>query len=689
MSYTSADIRNIAIIGHNGTGKTTLFEHMLLAGGAVSKAESIDSGKTVSDYTDEEISRQISMYLSHGSFEFNGKVVNLFDTPGTSDFIGEVISAFRASDSALMIADGRDGVQIETIKLWRRLNERNIPRIVFVNKYDRERASFQTVYSDLKEKFEATFVPVVIPMGEGPEFKGVISLIENKAYTVSGAAESTGEIPEEYASLVEELRLELIESAAEGSDELMEKYFEEGTLEIEDIRKGIQLGLQENKIVPVLGGCSEQGSGMQALLSFLANNAPSPLSSTETSVDAQGNEKNAPIDASAAPSVFVYKTSIDQFSGKLSYFKVVTGTVNSDTELVNLTVGKKEKISKLHKSLGKKLVEVKELTAGDVGVITKTASVSTNDTLASQDTSDRYIPLKLPQPIYSLTVSADDKKSEDKMNEALNRIVEQDLTFQINFNTETKENVISGMGELHINSILSKVQEKQKITINTKTPKVAYRETIQKSSGAEYAHKKQSGGHGQYGKVVITISPLPRGEQFSFENIIKGGAISKGYMPGIEKGLIEAMEEGYLAGYPLVDIGVQVVDGKEHSVDSSEMSFKLAAKGALKAALKDAGTALLEPIMKLQVFIEGTYLGDILSDLSGKRGRVLGQEDLGGGITMVEAEVPQAEMLRYAIDLKSLTSGTGSFEMEFDHYEPITGKIAEDVIRAAKEAEEE
>lgn len=689
MSYTSADIRNIAIIGHNGTGKTTLFEQMMLAGGAVSKAESIDSGKTVSDYTDEEISRQISMYMSHGSFDFNGKFVNLFDTPGTADFIGEVISAFRASDSALMIADGRDGVQIETIKLWRRLNERNIPRIVFINKYDRERASFQTVYSDLKEKFEATFVPVVIPMGEGPEFKGVISLMENKAYTVSGAAESAGEIPEEYTSMVEELRLELIESAAEGSDDLMEKYFEEGTLEIDDIRKGIQLGLQENKIVPVLGGCSEQGSGMQALLNFLANNAPSPLSSTETSVDAEGNEKSIAIDASASPSAFVYKTSIDQFSGKLSYFKVVTGTVTSDTEFINLTMGKKEKISKLHKSLGKKLVEVKELTAGDVGVITKTASVSTNDTLACLDTSEKYIPLKLPQPIFSLTISADDKKSEDKMNEALNRIVEQDLTFQINFNTETKENVISGMGELHINSILNKVQEKQKITINTKTPKIPYRETIQKSSGAEYAHKKQSGGHGQYGKVVITIAPLPRGEQFSFENNIKGGAISKGYMPGIEKGLIEAMEEGYLAGYPLVDIGVQVVDGKEHSVDSSEMSFKLAAKGALKAALKDAGTALLEPIMKLQVFIEGTYLGDILSDLSGKRGRVLGQEDLGGGITMVEAEVPQAEMLRYAIDLKSLTSGTGSFEMEFDHYEPITGKIAEDVIRAAKEAEEE
>ena len=686
MSFTSADIRNIAVIGHNGTGKTTLFEQLMLSGGVISKAETVDSGKTVSDYTDEEISRQISMYMSHGSFSYKDKTLNFFDTPGTSDFIGEVISAFRASESALLIVDGRDGVQIETIKLWRRMAERNLPRLIFINKYDKERASFQAVFDDLKEKFETTFVPVVIPMGEGPEFKGIINLIENKAYPVDSA--KPVDIPEAFQDTVEELRLELIEAVAEGEDELMEKYFEEGTLDIEDIRRGLLAGFQDNKIVPVLGRAAELNSGNISLLNFIANNAPSPAGKKESAV--KGEEETLEIDISfdADPAVFVYKTSIDQFSGKLSYFKVVTDKVDTDTELVNLTVDKKEKISKLYKSVGKKLIEVKELIAGDVGVITKTASVSTNDTLSVQDKGWKFAPLKLPQPIFSLTVAAGDKKSEDKMNDALHRIVEQDLTFQIQFNSETKENVISGMGELHINSILDKIQEKQKITIHTKTPKVAYRETIQKTSGAEYTHKKQSGGHGQYGRVVIDIKPLPRGEQFSFENVIKGGAISKGYMPGIEKGLIEAMEEGYLAGYPLVDIGVQVVDGKEHPVDSSEMSFKLAAKGALKAALAKASVVLLEPIMRLHVFIEGTYLGDILSDLSSKRGRVFGQEDLGGGIMMVDAEVPQSEMLRYAIDLKSLTSGTGSFEMEFDHYEAITGKIADDVIQAAKETEE-
>ncbi len=690
MSVTSADIRNVAIIGHNGTGKTTLFEHVLARGGLIPKAEPVSSGKTVSDYTDEEASRQISMYMSHGSVSRSGKELNFFDAPGTADFIGEVICAFRASESALMIIDARDGVQIETIKLWRRMDDRNLPRIVFINKYDRDRASFDHAFGDLKDKFETTFVPIMIPMGEGPEYTGVINLIENKAYLADPDKheEKEIEIPDAYKERVEEYRLQLIESAAEGADELMEKYFEEMTLDVDDIRKGLLLGLAKNAIVPVLGGCAEFGSGIDSLLNFIVNNAPSPLSRSEKAKDQNGEAIDVAVSQDGSTSALVYKTFIDQFSGKLSFFKVITGTMTADLDLINKTADKKERMSKIYKAVGKRLVEVKELIAGDVGVVTKTASVSTNDTLGVQEVTWLFEPLQLPQPIFSLAIAAGDKKSEDKMNESLHRIMEQDLTFQIKYNPETRENVISGMGELHINMILDKIQDKQKITVETKVPKVAYRETISKDSGAEYTHKKQSGGHGQYGRVVIEISPLERGEQFSFENVIKGGAISKGYMPGIEKGLVEAMEEGYLAGYPLVDIGVRVVDGKEHTVDSSEMSFKLAAKGALKASLAKAGTVLLEPIMRLHVFIEGQYLGDILSDLSSKRGRVFGQEDLGGGLVMVDAEVPQAEMLRYAIDLKSITSGTGSFEMEFDHYEKITGKIADDVIKASQEETE-
>ncbi|MCK5155323.1 MAG: elongation factor G [Spirochaetales bacterium] len=683
MSLTSAEIRNIAIVGHNGTGKTTLLEHILSNSGAISRSETVDSGKTVSDYTDEEIEKGISIHSSLACVDWNNKMMNFIDTPGTSDFVGEVVSSFRASESAIMVLDARAGVQIETIKLWRRLNTRNMPRIVFINKMDIDRADFQASFSDLESRFNKPCVPVSIPIGSGGSFKGIINLIENKAYLVSET--KAAEIPADMTDSVEEYRLAVIEAAAEGDDSLMEKYFEEGTLSSDDIRLGLISGLRENRIVPVLCGSAERDNGIVSLLNFLSIAAPSPSLVIEKASGSDGNEISVPVDAKGSVSAFSFKTSIDQFSGKLSFIKVITGTVTSDTELQNPALGKKEKPGKLYKTLGKKLIEVKELIAGDIGIISKSTNLHTNNTLCSPDIQYIFSTLALPHPIHALTISAVDKKSEDKMNAALHKVTEEDLTFQVNFNKETKENVVSGMGELHINMILERIKEKQKIQIVTKAPKIAYRETITKSSNAEYTHKKQSGGHGQYGRVVININPLKRGEYFSFDNAIKGGAISKGYMQGIEKGLHEAMSEGFLAAYPLVDIGVSIVDGKEHPVDSSEMAFKLAAKGALKTAMEKANVVLLEPIMKLEVFIEDQYLGDILSDLSGKRGRVLGQEDIGGGLTLVQARVPQGEMLKYAIDLKSITSGTGSFELEFDHYEAATGKVADDVIKKVKE----
>ncbi len=687
MSLTSADIRNVAIIGHNGTGKTSLLEHILLNSGVIARAETVDSGKTVSDYTDEEIEKGISIHASVAGFEWKNTVMNFIDTPGTADFVGEVVSAFRASESALMIIDGRAGVQIETIKLWRRLNNRNMPRMVFMNKMDRDRADFLATFNDLGERFKMTFVPVSIPIGSGEEYRGIINLIENRAYLVNENSDS--DIPADMADTVEEYRLTLIESAAEGDDDLMEKYFEEGTLNPDEIRQGLIAGLSDNKIVPVLCGSAEQDNGIVSLLNFISVAAPSPAVAEETIITEGGEETSIKFnsDESASPSLFSFKTTIDQFSGKLSFVKVVTGKITADTELQNPDIGKKEKLGKLYRTVGKKLNEVKELIAGEIGVIAKSSNLGTNSTMCSPDSSFTFTKLNLPHPIHALAIAAADKKSEDKMNEALHRITEEDLTFQVNFNAETKENVVSGMGELHINMILDRIQEKQKISIITKPPRIAYRETITKTANAEYTHKKQSGGHGQYGRVIIDIKPLARGEQFTFENAIKGGSISKGYMPGIEKGLLEAMGEGFLAGYPLVDIGVTVIDGKEHPVDSSEMAFKLAAKGALKAALTKSNVVLLEPIMKLEVFIEDQYLGDIMSDLSGKRGRVQGQEDMGGGLTLVQAEVPQGEMLKYAIDLKSITSGTGSFEMEFDHYEIATGKVVDDIIRQAQAEE--
>ena len=690
MSVETKDLRNLAVIGHNGTGKTNLIEQMLYYAGVISRAETVESGKTTSDYTEEEIQRKMSVHTTLSSIDWEGKRINILDTPGTGDFIGEAISAFRATEAALMVVDGREGAQIETIKLWRRLDERNKPRAIFINKMDKERASFRHVIDSLVEEFNAHFVPVVMALGEAEEFRGVINLIENQAYEYhENGKETPMPIPEKYAAVVEDFRARLIENAAEGTDELIEKYFENGTLEPDDIRHGLAVGMRENRVIPVFCGATDKGAGITSLLNFIKNNFPWPLGIKEYIIGHEGEETTLEIDPAKPFSAYCFKTSIDQFSGKMSFLKIVTGVLTADTDIYNNEIGRKAKPGKIYRAIGKKLIETDSLAAGDIGIITKCDIAYTNATfVAGPEFKRRFRPLKLPQPIYQLAISAEDKKSEDKMNDALHRIAEEDLTFQMSYNEETKESIIGGMGELHISMILDKIRDKQKITIKTRTPKIAYRETITKPSGlAEYTHKKQSGGHGQYGRVVLEISPIERGKYYEFNNAVKGGAISKGYVPGIEKGIHEAMEEGYLAGYPLVDIGITLVDGKEHPVDSSEMAFKLAAKGAMQEALGKAGVVLLEPFMKLEVFVDQEYLGAILSDLSSKRGRVLGQEEK-GHVVSVRAEVPMAELRSYATDLKSMTSGTGSFELEFDHYEQLNGKLADDVIAESKRNKE-
>jgi elongation factor G len=685
MSYTTDLIKNVSIAGHGGTGKTTLFEHLLFAGGVIPRAETVESGKTTGDSTPEEIERKISIHTALAHIERGGKKINIFDTPGSSDFTGDVILSFRASEFALLTVDSRAGVQIETIKLWRNLEGRQKPRGLFITKMDDERADFNRILDDIKSKLKADPVPVTLPMGAGAGFKGVVDVLNEKAWFVQadGSPEKEGPIPDEYREISASARERLIEAAADGDDTLMEHYIDKGSLDAGEMHRGLIEALADHKFVPVFAGVALKNSGLMPFLDFIADIGPDPRTASDQALGAGGAEQEIPIDPEKPFSALVIKTVYDQFSGKLSWVKVISGKLAADSEAFNVSENKKERIGKLYTCQGKKLEELRELSAGDVGIITKSASLKTNDTLSAGDDGLGFVHLRMPEPVHSVAVNAVQKKDDDKLGEFLLRATEEDKTFRYHFNTETKETVISGMGELHVNIILDKIKQNQKIEVETHIPRVAYRETITKKSSAEYTHKKQTGGHGQYGKVVLDIGPLGRGDGYKFENKIFGGAVPKNYIPGVEKGIAEGMARGTMAGYPVVDVEVSIVDGKYHPVDSSELSFKLASRNAFREAMKQANPTLLEPVMNLTVFVEEKYLGDVMSDLSGKRGRILGQ-DATGGIGEIRAQVPQAELLRYSIDLRSITSGTGSFSVDFDHYAPISGKIADDVIKAAE-----
>jgi len=684
VSHSTDKIRNIAIAGHGQTGKTTLFEHLLFAGGAIQRAETLESGKTTSDYSPEEIERKISIHAAMGHVDRSGTKINIFDTPGSSDFTGDVILSFRAAEFALLMVDGKSGVQIETVKLWRSLDNSGKPRGVFISKLDNDQADFNKTLADIKEKFKIDAVPITLPMGAGGGFKGVIDVLHEKAYTMQGeAVEKEEAVPAEFKDAVSAAREKLIEAAAEGDDSLMEKYIENGALSPDEMKVGLIKALAENKYVPAFAGAPLKNAGVLPLLDFIADAAPNPRTAKDASVDGEGKQTPVAIDSEKPLSALVIRTNYDQFSGKLSWLKIITGKLSADSEVHNVSENKKERIGKLYTCLGKKIEEVKELSAGDIGIITKAATLKTNDTVSAAD-CPLFAPLSLPEPVHSVAVNAIAKKDEDKLGEFLVRATEEDKTFRFHYNTETKESVISGMGELQINIILDKIKANQKIEVETRVPRIAYRETITKKAGAEFTHKKQTGGHGQYGKVVLEVAPLTRGEGYQFVNAIFGGAIPKNYIPGVEKGLVEGMAHGSMAHYPVVDVEVKLTDGKYHPVDSNELSFKLAARNAFREAMKLANPTLLEPVMNLTVFIEEKYLGDVMSDLSGKRGKILGQ-DSAGGIAEVRAEVPMSELLRYSIDLRSITSGTGSFNVDFSHYAPISGRIADEVVKARAE----
>lgn len=685
MEFETKNIRNVAVAGHSQTGKTTLLEQLLLAGGVIDKAAAVESGKTISSSSPEEALRRISIYACLTHLERKGCLLNIWDTPGASDFTGEVISAFRSSESALLLVDSRTGAQVETVKLWRDLDRRSKPRMVFLNRADDARGNVMAAVQDLHDKFNVEICQVTIPMGSGPAYKGVIDVLHGKAYfkDASGREGAGVDVPAEYADAYKTARNVMMGSAAEGDDDLLVKFIDEGELTDEEIMTGLKAAFAANKVVPCFCGDSLHGSGLVPLLDFIVDACPSPLESLERAVTADGTETAVKIQADGAFGALVVKTAGDQFSGKLSYLKLISGSLAADSSVFNVNGGKAEKIGKLYRTQGKKLEEIKKANAGDICIVAKIGA-ATGDTLAAEATALPYKPLRRPEPVYSLAISCAEKKSEMKVNEELAKVGESDRTVTFQYNAETRQNVLSGMGELQLQIILDRIHADTGIEIQTSVPRVAYRETVQRKEIAEYTHKKQTGGHGQYAKVQLSVEAQGRGAGYKFTNAVFGGAIPKNYIPGVEKGVKQAMENGVLAGYPVVDISVTVLDGKHHPVDSSDLAFQIAARTALSEAMRKAGPLLLEPVMNLSVWAETKYIGDIMSDLSSRRGRILGQEAIGSGIEEIRAQVPQSELLRYAIDLRSITSSTGSFETSFDHYDPVSGKLADKIVEESK-----
>ena len=695
--YKTGQIRNVAIIGHGGTGKSTLLESMLFVGGKIDKMGNADAGSLVSDFDEDEKEKKISIKSSMGFVEFEDVKINIIDTPGTADFIGDQRSAMQVVEAAILVVDSVDGVQIETEKAWRYLTENNIPRIIFVNKMDKERASYEKVLENLKGSLGVNVATLCLPNGEGDKFTAIADTFEMKLYTPKsdGKDVTVGEIPSELKELAELERMNLIELAAEGSDELIEKFLGGEELTNDEIIFGITAQLKNAKLTPVICGSSQKIIGIKNLIRVIKNFVSAP----DTERIFKGfdqihpeNEVEVGGDPNGSLAAVVWKTAIDQYAGRFNYVKVLAGQISPETEIFNSTKNIKERATKLFAMVGNKQNDMPRIVAGDIGVLVKLDKTTTLDTLCDPKSAAIVLPvIKLPAPVFSYAVEAAKRGEEDKIGQFLNRAADENPTIKYGYNVSTTESVLSGMGEMQLNLILNNLKEKMKIDVVTKIPRVAYRETITKKAESQYKHKKQSGGHGQYGEVHIRVKPLERGKGFEFVDSIVGGVVPKQYIPGVEKGLREGLEEGVLAKFPIVDLWTELFYGSYHDVDSSEMAFKIAARSALKLAMEQAGPQLLEPIMNVRIFADKEFMGDIMSDITSRRGRVLGMDSQDGGsnIQIVRATVQEAEMLRYSTDLRAMTSGKATFEMEFSHYDPISGREADKIIEERKKQLEE
>lgn len=662
----------MGILAHGGAGKTSLTEAILYNAGHTNRLGKVDDGTTTTDYLPEEIKRKVTVSTTLAPVEWRDYKINILDTPGYADFIGEVKSALRAVDGMVLVVCGVAGVEVQTEVHWDVAEEAGMPRIIFINKLDRENANFNRVLDDLQQRFGKKVVPITLPIGSEENFSGVVHILKEKAYKFKGKDVIEEEIPEELKDEVEQYREALMEAAAEGDDDLLMKYLEGEPLTDEEMYKGIRASVKNAKVVPVYCGSALKNIGVQLLTNAVINMLPSPLEV----VDAENEELNKePLSA------LVFKTLADPFVGKLSFIRVLKGVMKSDTTVHNVNKDKDERYGPLLVMRGENQNNVTEAQPGDIFAIAKLAATTTGDTLGIKGKTTAEEGVIFPNPTYSVAVQAKSRNDEDKVGNALNRLLDEDPTLRLEKNTETKETILTGMGEQHLDIIMERLQRKFGVEVTTKTPTVPYRETIRGTAEYEYKHKKQSGGHGQYGHVKLRFEPL-KDNEFEFDETIFGGAVPKNYHPAVEKGVREAMQEGILAGYPVTNVKVTLYDGSYHDVDSSEMSFKIAASMCFRKGIEKANPVLMEPYMSVEIKVPDQYMGDIISDLNSKRGRVLGMEPQDKW-QVVKAHVPLAEMYRYAIDLKSITQGRGSFSMEFSHYEDVPQQVAKTIIETA------
>jgi elongation factor G len=670
--YESKDIRNVGVVGHGDSGKTTLTAGLLFTAGASNRLLRVDEGNTITDFDEEEIQRKISVSTAIAVAEWKKTKINILDTPGYNIFINDTRAALVAADAALVLVDGVAGVEVQTEKVWAFTEEFKLPRAIIINKLDRERSDFARTLANIQEVFGRTAVPVQIPIGSEREFKGVVDLVRMKAYLYTpdgdGKAKES-EIPADLADEAQKAHEALVEMVAEGNDALLEEFFAEGTLPIEHIADGLKLGVKDLRIVPVLCASGQHNIGSDAILDFIVENLPVPAVPAGVT----------------SPTAFVFKTTADPFAGRINYFKVMTGVIKNDVNLQNVNKGTTERLAHLSIPHGKTLQPVTELHAGDLGAVAKLKDTLTGDTFADKGNNVTYPPVKIPEPSIAFAIEAKSRNDEDRMGNAVHRILEEDGALRFYRDPQTREFLLAGSGQQHVEIVVSRLKKRYGVDVTLKAPKIPYRETIRGFADVQGRHKKQTGGHGQFGDCWIKMEPLPRGAKFQFANEIFGGSIPKNFIPAVEKGIVEAAENGFLAGYPMVDFKVTVYDGSYHDVDSSELAFKLAARKAFKAAMAQAKPALLEPVMNVEIQAPVEYAGDLMGDLNSRRGRIAGMETK-GSTQHIRAKVPMAEMLNYQNDLTAMTQGRASFSMEFDHYDYVPQLQAEKIIAAAKAA---